>query len=219
MNESSSFLDRRVKKKAVIFLLFATVILWIPVTGLLLGNPPGFLRNLGFISGPKSTPLAWILAIVFAIVFSLFAIRNIPLVRSHWKVFSAVKILGILAAVGAALVEEAIFRRVLMDWMMGLGNGVFIQILASGIIFGLAHGIWGIVTGKIVAGVGATIATGIIGIAFAIVYVLGERSLAPVIVSHFIIDAVIQPGIMFAAFSGQMPKPKKGWWRITGKST
>jgi hypothetical protein len=48
------------------------------------------------------------------------------------------------------------------------------------------------------------IATGTLGTALAFVYVVGHRSLAPVIVAHFTVTATIQPGIMLAAFSGQM---------------
>jgi uncharacterized protein len=48
------------------------------------------------------------------------------------------------------------------------------------------------------------IATGTVGGALAVVYLVGERSLAPPIVSPFLITATIQPGITFAAFSGRM---------------
>jgi hypothetical protein len=48
------------------------------------------------------------------------------------------------------------------------------------------------------------VATGALGTALAFVYVIGNRSLAPVIVAHFLVTATIQPGILFAAFSGEM---------------
>ena len=78
------------------------------------------------------------------------------------------------------------------------------QVFASGFVFGMAHASWALVTGRVVIGVGAMIATGTLGTALALVYVLADRSLAPVIVAHFVVTATIQPGIMFAAFSGQM---------------
>lgn len=46
-------------------------------------------------------------------------------------------------------------------------------------------------------GIDAMIATGTLGTGLALVYILGERSLAPVIVAHFVVTATIQPGIMF----------------------
>ncbi len=208
---------RRARRRAIVFLAVATAILWFPVVGVLLGEPPGFLRSLGFFSEPHGTALAWVLAVAVALLYSSFAVRNIPLVRENWHALTVAKLLGVAAAVGAAVVEEAFFRRMVMDQVFAAGGGSLVQILVSALIFGLAHGIWGIVTGNLVAGVGATIATGTLGAALAVVYLVGGRSLAPVITSHFIIDAVIQPGIMFAAFSGQMPRPEKGWWRLTSR--
>ena len=52
-------------------------------------------------------------------------------------------------------------------------------------------------------GLKAALATGTLGLLLAVVYLLGDRSLAPPIVAHFAIDAVIQPGILVSAFRGQ----------------
>ena len=178
--------------------------MWWPVAFMLMGNPPGFLRDLGFASGPPGNRLAWSLSLVVAMFYAAYAVRNIPLVREHWRAVSLFKLLGILLAVSAALVEEAFFRRLLMDALMRAGWPAVIQVIASGLIFGLAHGIWGIMTGRVSVGVRTMIATGTLGVALGLVYVVGDRSLAPVIVAHFIVTATIQPGITFAAFSGQM---------------
>ena len=193
-----------VKRGSAIFLVLAGGLMWWPVASKLLGSPPGFLRNLGFVSGPQGTVLAWCLGLVVAAIYSAYAIRNIPLVREHWRAVSAFKVLGILVAVSAAVVEEAFFRRVIMDELLGADWPAVVQVVASGLTFGLAHGIWGIMTGRISVGVGTMVATGTLGTALGIVYVIGDRSLAPVIVSHFIVTATIQPGITFAAFTGQM---------------
>ena len=195
-----------VKRNSAIFLVLAGGLMWWPVASMLLGSPPGFLRNLGFVSGPQGTVLAWCLGLVVAAIYSTYAVRNIPLVREHWRAVSAFKVLGILTAVSAAVVEEAFFRRVFMDEILGAEWPAVVQVVASGLIFGLAHGIWGIMTGRISVGVGTMVATGTLGTALGIVYVVGDHSLAPVIVSHFIVTATIQPGITFAAFTGQMRK-------------
>ncbi len=193
-----------VKRSSAIFLVLAGGLMWWPVASKFLGSPPGFLRNLGFVSGPQGTVLAWCLGLVVAAIYSTYAVRNIPLVREHWRAVSAFKVLGILVAVSAAVVEEAFFRRVIMDELLGADWPAVVQVVASGLTFGLAHGIWGIMTGRISVGVGTMVATGTLGTALGIVYVIGDRSLAPVIVSHFIVTATIQPGITFAAFTGQM---------------
>ena len=180
--------------------------MWVPVVDLFKGSPPLFLRELGFVTGSPGTLLAWSLGLIFAIIYAAFAVRNIPLVREHWRAVSLFKLLGVLVAISAAIVEEAFFRGFLMDALMRIGWPAVVQVLASGIIFGLAHGIWGIMTGRVFVGVATVIATGIFGFALGLLYLIGDRSLAPVIVAHFIVTATIQPGITFAAFSGQMHK-------------
>ena len=195
-----------VKRSSAVFLVLAGGLMWWPLTSKLLGSPPGFLRNLGFVSGPKGTVLAWCLGLVVGAVYATYAVRNIPLVGEHWRAASPFKVLGILVAVSASVVEEAFFRRVLMDELLRPAWPTVVQVVASGLIFGLAHGIWGIMTRRVSVGVGTMVATGTLGTALGIVYVLADRSLAPVIVAHFIVTATIQPGITFAAFSGQMRK-------------
>ena len=191
-------------RMAAITLTVAAVVLWIPLIHLLLGRDSGFLADLGFRSGPPGTAVAWVLGVVVAVLYAGYAIRNNPLVREHWLRFSGLKLLGIVAAVGAAVVEEAFFRRILMDWVLAQGGPALVQIMVSGMIFGLAHGVWGIVTRRVWVGLKVMFATGTVGVALAVVYVVGGRSLAPVIASHFLITASIQPGIMIAAFSGQL---------------
>ena len=194
----------RAESRAVVFLVVAGAILWTPMALLLMGRPPAFLRNLGFFSGPPGPPVAWVLGFIVAVLYAGFAVRKIPLVRQHWRAVSWLKLLGIVIAVAAATVEEAFFRRWLMDSLMRAGWPAAGQILASGLAFGAAHGLWGVVTGRLMVGLRAMMATGIVGLALAAVYCIGERSLAPVIVSHFIVTATIQPGILIAAFSGEM---------------
>lgn len=193
-----------VKRKATLFLVAAGGVLWFPVVPLLLGRPPGFLRNLGIFSGPPGTLLAWCMAITVAAFYCAYAVRNVPLVHEHWRARSLLKLLGLVVAVPAAIVEEAVFRRMLMDALWRSGWSVPAQVIISGLAFGMAHASWAIFTRRIVVGVGSMVATGTLGTALALVYILGDRSLAPVIVAHFLVTATIQPGIMLAAFSGQM---------------
>lgn len=191
------------KRRAITFLAVAGTILWVPVARLLLGQPPGFLRNLGFVSGPSGTPLAWTLGLLVALGYCAYAVRS-PFVARYWRTASLLKLFAIVIAIAAAIVEEAFFRRIIMDRVMDADGGPLLQILASALIFGGAHGIWGIVTRRVFVGIGVMVATGALGAALAMVYLVGDRSLAPPIVAHFLITATIQPGIMFAAFSGQM---------------
>ena len=49
------------------------------------------------------------------------------------------------------------------------------------------------------AGINAALSTAALGLALAIVYLLGERSLAPCIVAHVIVTALIEPGLLISA--------------------
>jgi hypothetical protein len=48
------------------------------------------------------------------------------------------------------------------------------------------------------------VATTLLGLGLAVVYLLGGRNLAPCIASHFLVTALIEPGLLIAAFSGRM---------------
>ncbi|HXH07437.1 MAG TPA: CPBP family intramembrane glutamic endopeptidase [Vicinamibacterales bacterium] len=194
----------KLKRNVMVFLVLAGGAMWIPVAQALFGRPPGFLRDLGFLSGPSGTFVAWSGGFAIAGLYSAYAVRRIPLVRQYWRAVCLVKFVGVLAAISAAVVEEAFFRRFLMDALLRVGWPDALQVIASGVVFGIAHASWALVTGHVAVGVGAMMATGTLGTGLALVYILGDRSLAPVIVAHFMVTATIQPGIMFAAFSGQM---------------
>ena len=79
--------------------------------------------------------------------------------------------------------------------------------LASGFAFGLVHGIWGAFRGSVTAAIGATVATGVLGVAPAVVFIASHRVLAPCIVSHLLINALAEPGLVLAAVRGEMGSP------------
>jgi len=74
---------------------------------------------------------------------------------------------------------------------------VMLQIIASALCFGAAHLMWGL--RNIAAGVNAVLATALLGLALAVVYWLSGRSLAPCVAAHFVISALIEPGLLIAA--------------------
>ena len=91
-----------------------------------------------------------------------------------------------------------------MDAVFGRGIGPVAQVALSGLAFGVAHGIWGLMGRGTRAAFGATVATGVLGTALALVYLVAGRSLAPCIVAHFVINLLIEPGLVLAALSGEM---------------
>jgi membrane protease YdiL (CAAX protease family) len=106
----------------------------------------------------------------------------------------------------AGILEEVIFRKWLMDYFQKHAIGPIVQVLGSGLAFGLAHGVWGLLGRSLRAAASATVATGLLGAGLGVVYIVSGRSLAPCIATHFLINALIEPGLVLAAMSGQMGK-------------
>ena len=165
-------------------------------------NPRGFFRYTGWLSADP-TPTGWILALMVAAAFTAVACR-LPSVRVNLIAGSWLKVLGLAVALSAGFFEEAFFRKLLMDSLARGGIGLTLQVLASGLAFGLVHGVWGVFRGSISAAIGATVATGVLGLALAVVYLASHRVLAPCIASHLIINALAEPGLVLAAVRGEM---------------
>ena len=138
-------------------------------------NPRGFLRYEGFLNAHAGV-VGWLLAFAVFGLFTGYAATQFPSVDEHLVSFSALKVLALAVAITAGFCEETIFRKFLMDALIRQPVGV--QVLASGLAFGAAHGVWGLFRGSIAAAVGATIATAILGAALAVVYVASHRVLA-----------------------------------------
>jgi hypothetical protein len=94
-----------------------------------------------------------------------------------------------------------------MDLMRNHGFHLAVQITASALLFGLAHGVWGLFCGSIRAAAGAVTATSILGFMLAIVYLLSHRIVAPCVLAHFLINLFIEPGLVLAAVRGEMGRP------------
>lgn len=165
-------------------------------------DPRKFLAYMGF-SGAAAPLTGWVVAAVVFVAFTALAAR-LPSVRANLVRPSRLKLLGLAVAITACFLEEAVFRKVLMDALQRGGYSVVLQILASGLFFGAAHGVWGAFRGSMSAAVGATIATGALGVGLAVAYIASDRILAPVVVAHFLINAFAEPGLVLAAVRGEM---------------
>ena len=167
----------------------------------LVSNPEEFFKILGFAEGLWGTTAAWMLAAVVAAAYVSSA-ATISFVRANLIRWSTLKALSIVAALAAGILEEVVFRKWLMDFLNNSGYGVAIQVLVSGFAFGLAHLIWGVKNFK--AGVNAVMSTSALGAALAVVYLVGDRSLAPCVVAHIMITALIEPGLILAAVDDKL---------------
>jgi uncharacterized protein len=169
-------------------------------------HPDRLLAFLGFTPG-KSGPLAgWIAAACAAAVYVGWSAHRLPSVRATLVRPSWLKLLVIPFSVTVAILEEMVFRKLLMNGLLDRGFGSVTQVMASAIAFGLAHGLWGVFARSWRAALAATIATGVLGGLLAVVFLLSARSLAPCIVAHFFIDLLIEPGLMLAAARGEMKR-------------
>lgn len=191
------------ERLAVIILAVLATPMAIPTVRKLLGNNNGFLRDLGFISGPSAPPAAWILALAIAGCYIGFAVRNVPAVAQTWIRPSWSKLIVFAAAIAAATVEEAVFRRLVMDYTRQQGGGWLLQVLASALAFALPHGIFGLIKRNAMAALRAASITGVMGALLGIVYLVGGRSLAPCIAAHFLITLALEPGLLIAALTNE----------------
>jgi hypothetical protein len=188
----------RAWRMAFFFLIIVTVVEGVPLVAGFAGSPRRF------ISGPHGTPLAWSLALAIAVVFIWLTARRHPFISEHLLTFSLLKAIAIPMALVTGIFEEVFFRSFVMNLAMKGGWGIAGQIFLSAMTFGLAHGIWGLFGRNLRVALGATVATGLLGAALAVVYVLGGRSVAPCACAHVLINLVIEPWLILAAASKKM---------------
>jgi membrane protease YdiL (CAAX protease family) len=170
----------------------------------MVSRPIHFLTWTGFLPG-KHTPTAagWVAGAVVTLAFILGSVR-LPSVRQNLIRPSWLKLLAIVLAFVAGILEEIAFRSDMMDPLRNHGVGPVLQVFLSGLVFGLMHGVWAFFKGSWRAGLGAIVATSLLGWALAAVYLLAGRSVAPCIAAHFLIDLFIEPGLMLSAIRGEM---------------
>ena len=192
------------RRKTVLILGMTSLFMFSPLAMSLFWHPIPLFQNLGFERESIAPALAWILATITAIAYVLYAMRAIPFVAGMQREISLFKLLGILSAVVGGIVEEVLFRRWIMDMLMSGGFASSIQVIISGVTFGLAHTSWTLLAKRdFKATIPAIISTSILGIFLAIIYLAGGRNLGPCIFAHVLINIVIEPWLMLSAVSGK----------------
>jgi membrane protease YdiL (CAAX protease family) len=167
-------------------------------------KPHEFMSFLGFTPTRIGGPLAWLLAILITTYYVWSAAHYIPAVRERMFRPTLLKLIAVIAAVTAGIVEEVIFRKWIMDYLDRGGMGMLLQVLASGLAFGLGHAMWGLLARSFDAVLHSVVSTGILGIALGVVYLAADRSLAPCIVAHFFMTALTEPGLMVGGILGEL---------------
>jgi uncharacterized protein len=192
------------RSKTSLILGMTSLFLFSPLAMSLFWHPIPMFQNLGLERETIAPPLAWILAAIIAVAYVFYTMKAIPLVLTKQKEISLFKLLGILAALVGGIVEEVFFRRWIMDHFMSGGFAPILQVVISGVAFGLAHTSWTLLTKRgIKVTLPAIISTSILGIFLAIIYLVGGRNLGPCIFAHVLINIVIEPWLMLSAVSGK----------------
>ncbi len=142
------------------------------------------LKDIGW--GKPTTLPAIALGIVFALGYVAYTLGN-PLIGSNATEFSLFKLSGVVVGIVGAIVEECVFRGYLISELERIKVPIVVQILVSGISFGIIH------IGFDWAGV---LVTFVMGTVMATAYVIGKRSLMPSILSHALINILIEPWLL-----------------------
>lgn len=163
-------------------------------------NPAGFIGYIGIDPSALKIPGAWILATAAAVGYIVCTARMIPTVRRNLFRFNgALKWIAIYAAFTGGIVEETVFRRMLMEWLDANGINCLWQIGISGLAFGLVHISWGLLGGISRIGAGSVLATTVLGLLLALVYVVAARNVLPAIAAHTLINLFVEPWLIVHA--------------------
>lgn len=211
--------ERSPRTVAAVMLAVLALLLSAPIVDYALSPRGDWLDPLGFAEWTDVPAIAWVIAIATGTFFAAFSIRGIPAVRATWRELSWLKFISLWAAAGAAVVEEALFRRVIMDGVAGLGGNLLLQVLASALGFGLAHAVWGLIKMDLWVALSSVVATTFMGLGLAVVYLLADRNLAPCIVGHFLITGAVEPGLMIAAVTGRWDRKGSRTMEAAGTGT
>jgi uncharacterized protein len=192
------------RNKTALILGGLSLTMFSPLAMVLIGYQIPMFQNLGFERSSIAPLVAWIFASIVGIVYVAYTLKAIPFIASMQREISLFKLLGILAAVVGGIVEEVFFRRWVMDTLMSREFASVIQVIISGIGFGLAHACWTLLARHgLKFSLPAMISTSILGVFLAIIYLVGGRNLGPCIFAHVMINVVIEPWLMLSAVSGK----------------
>ncbi len=149
--------------------------------------------------GRGSTLPAVFLGVLLALCYCLWAVHGVVGFTDTLLHAGYLKLLALVAAAAAALFEETLFRGYLMNILRAMGRKPTDQVLVSGLAFGLVHGVWWVLAPA--HAVGFFVVTTVLGLALACVFLVGNRNLTPVILSHFLIDGVLEPWLLLHVLS------------------
>lgn len=190
------------RRRAGWLLLGMSTMMTVPLISIMIYRPNFWSGLFGINEMMFRIPLAWMLAGGITLGYVIYTMRVVPMVRHNLWELSWLKLIGIFAALISGIFEELFFRARLMDWLDNNNVNVLWQILASAFVFGVAHGLWGLFSRDKRIIIPTIVSTFTLGGVLAITYVVGERNLFPCILSHIIINLIIEPWLVLSAITG-----------------
>jgi hypothetical protein len=195
--------DRAIARRTLIIMLGVMAIYTWPLSAILIGARPGWAgRLLGF---HPHAALGWGLGGAIAVAYVAVSMTRLPLIRRRALDVTALKLVSIPFSLAAGFVEELVFRRQLMDAAAHAGWAWPLQIAASACAFGALHAVWGVFGRSWSAMVWPMLFTSALGAAYAVVYLIDGRDVAPCIWSHSAIDLCLEPWLLIAVTQRHRP--------------
>jgi len=150
-------------------------------------------RSLGDLGWLKpSTRPAVILGAVVGVLWGLLGIMGYLQLDPQANIFemSSLRVFTALAGAFGAVFEDMVTRGFMMEELKRLKVSTWKQVLCSSLLFALYHSIW---WGSTIGFIQSFIASLIYGLILAGLFVMGKRSLTPVILGHSLALIVGEP--------------------------
>jgi hypothetical protein len=169
-------------------------------------------------SDPRGTVAAWSLAAAVTAGYVIYSATRSSVIRSFalrpaaWGPLLAIRLVAIPMSFVTGFFEVVFFRKVVMDVAQHHAYSPSMQVIISAGVFGVAHALWVVFSGKVRAAVAVIIATGTFGGLLAIVYLLGGRSVAPCVAAHIVVNLILEPWLVLTSVTGN-------WARRQASST
>lgn len=193
------------RESVILRIAFSTVLLWslFGVGWALLRLQNLTLSDIGWRRTATRRGWAAALAVALAHVAILMSgpLAGVPTL-SDWSPFRVG--VAVSAALSAGICEETLFRGFVMRQAQALQWPSWAQVTLSAGLFGMGHLGWGSTTHGFswLAAIGSVIWTTGLGAMLAVAFLIGRRSLTPVITAHGLIDLIEEPWLLLLALAG-----------------
>src|SRR5699024_7649631 len=196
--------NRKDERITGLFLGIPSLVLTVHVFFWYLGNPQQFIEHrLGISSDAFNNPTVWIFTFIIVIGYVMYTAEAVPFVREHLFTFSWLKVIGIWAALIFSILDEILFRQILMYWLLSLDYSINVKIISLIINFCLEICFLNFLKREFKISFPVIMLTKVFGGLLAILYLIAYRNILAPIVAHILINLFIEPWLILSAVSGK----------------